>query len=54
LPRFGGAFSLRLEFPYNHARYTREKATALTRWADYVLAVVEGRPVTETVVQLRA
>jgi integrase len=39
---------------YNHARYTREKATALTRWADYVLAVIEGRPVTDTVVQLRA
>jgi integrase len=39
---------------YNHARYTREKTTALTRWADYVLAVVEGRPVTDTVVALRA
>jgi integrase len=39
---------------YNHARYAREKATALVRWADYVLAVVEGRPATETVVQLRA
>jgi integrase len=39
---------------YNRARYTREKAVALTRWADYVLAVVDGRPVTDTVVALRA
>lgn len=39
---------------YNHARYTREKAIALARWADYVFAVVEGRPVTDTVVPLRA
>jgi integrase len=39
---------------YNHAKYTREKTTALVRWADYVLAVVEGRPVTDTVVPLRA
>jgi integrase len=28
---------------YNRAAYTKEKTTALTRWAEYVLAVVEGR-----------
>jgi integrase len=39
---------------YNYAAYTQQKTVALTRWADYVQAVVEGRPVTETVVQLRA
>ena len=27
---------------YNLALYRAEKAAALTRWADYVLAVVEG------------
>jgi len=39
---------------YNRARYTREKATALARWETYLLAVVEGRPVSDTVVPLRA
>jgi integrase len=28
---------------YNRARYEQQKTTALLRWADYVLAVVEGR-----------
>jgi integrase len=29
---------------YNRARYEQQKTTALLRWADYVLAIVEGRP----------
>jgi integrase len=28
---------------YNRAAYTKEKTTALLRWSEYVLAVVEGR-----------
>jgi len=28
---------------YNRATYEAEKATALTRWADHVAAVIEGR-----------
>jgi hypothetical protein len=28
---------------YNKATYAREKAAALARWAEYVLAVAEGR-----------
>jgi hypothetical protein len=28
---------------YNRASYQREKAAALVRWADYVVAIVEGR-----------
>jgi len=27
---------------YNRAAYAREKATALARWADYLLAAIEG------------
>ena len=27
---------------YNRATYSREKATALARWADYLLAAIEG------------
>jgi hypothetical protein len=29
---------------YNRARYEQQKTTALLRWADYVLAIIEGRP----------
>jgi integrase len=35
---------------YNYARYIKEKTAALTRWADHLLAIVEGRLATETVV----
>jgi hypothetical protein len=37
---------------YNHATYEKEKRSALLRWADHVMAVVEGR--TATVVPMRA
>jgi hypothetical protein len=37
---------------YNRASYEREARIALTRWADHVLAVVEGHA--RTVVPLRA
>jgi hypothetical protein len=30
---------------YNRAQYLTEKKQALTLWADYVMALVEGRPV---------
>jgi hypothetical protein len=35
---------------YNRARYSKEKSAALTRWADHLLAIVEGRLAAETVV----
>ena len=28
---------------YNRAAYETEKATALMRWADHVVAIIEGR-----------
>jgi hypothetical protein len=37
---------------YNLATYEKEKRSALLRWADHVMAAVEGR--TATVVLMRA
>jgi integrase len=39
---------------YNRASYEVQKRHALTAWADHLLAIVEGRAVTGTVVPLRA
>ena len=37
---------------YNRSRYDREAAAALARWADHVLALVEGREIGPNVVAL--
>ncbi len=39
---------------YNRATYEPQKQRALDVWAEHLLAIVEGRSVTETVVPLRA
>ena len=39
---------------YNRADYPEQTRQALTAWGDHLLAIVEGRPAPEKVVQLRA